>query len=73
MRKKVRSETTKVLEELCALERKPPKRTNRLIVRHLQCEESLRLSHALVQATENSSRGVTLLLQAPSEFLSPLV
>ena len=72
MGKKRRAEPATVLEELRALERKPPNRANRLIARHLKCEESLKLSHAVVQAAENSSHGRTLLLQVPSDFLPPL-
>ena len=72
MGKKVRTRPMTALEELRALERKPPTRANHLIARHLQCDESLKLSYAVVQAAQNSYRGSSPLLKVPSEFLPPL-
>ncbi|MBN9615122.1 MAG: hypothetical protein BGO25_10335 [Acidobacteriales bacterium 59-55] len=73
MRKKARTRPKTALEELRALERKPPTRANLLIARHLKCDESLKLSYAVVQAAQDSSRGSRPLLRVPSEFLPPLI
>ena len=69
---KKRAQTMTVLEELRALERKPPSRANRVLARHLECEESLKLSHAIAEASRRSFDGATKTLDAPTEMLPPL-
>lgn len=73
MPRKKRSKETTVLEELRAMAHKPPKRANRLIMRHLKCEESLMLSHAVTQAAKEPYRRASPRLELPSGFLPPLV
>lgn len=67
-----RPKPASVLEELRALEHTPPKKANRLIARHLQCEESIRLSHAVAEAARRSLAKSASLLTAPTELLPPL-
>ena len=62
-----------LLAELRRLESKPPKRADRLIARHLKCEESQSLAHAVAEATRGSSFGTMPVLEAPSELLPPLI
>lgn len=72
MRRKKREEALPVLEELRALEHTPPKRANRLIARHLQCEKSLQLSNAVAEAVRKSSLSSMQTLETPGELLPPL-
>ncbi len=69
---KKRSSPASVLEELRALEHTPPKKANRLIARHLRCEESIRLSHAVAEAARRSMSNSAPTLKAPTELLPPL-
>jgi hypothetical protein len=62
-----------LLEELRRLESKPPKRADRLIARHLKCEESQRLAHAVAEVARRSPSGGMPILEAPSELLPPLI
>jgi len=62
-----------VLDELRALEQTPPKKVNRLIARHLQCEESLKLSSAVAEATRRSLHNTAPAMESPTEILPPLV
>lgn len=70
---KTKADRTHVLAELHALECKPPKRTDRLIARHLICEGSQRLAHFVAEAARRSSSGTAPVLDAPSELLPPLI
>lgn len=72
MRKGKRKEPISLLEELRALERQPPTKANRLIARHLKCKESIRLSHAVAEATRRSLNHSAPPLEAPTELLPPL-
>lgn len=73
MRRKERPTPPTVLDELRALEHQPTKRSNRLIARHLKCQESLQLSKAIAEAARKSSSYDRQVLEAPSELLPPLV
>jgi hypothetical protein len=70
---KTKADQTRFLAELRALECKPPKRADRLIARHLKCEESQNLAHAVAEAARRSSSGTMPVLEAPSELLPPLI
>jgi hypothetical protein len=65
-------EPATALDELRALESKPPKRANQLLARHLECEESLTLSHMIAEAARRSSNGSAPVLEAPTQMLPPL-
>jgi hypothetical protein len=71
--KKMKADQTHLLAELHRLESKPPQRADRLIARHLKCEESQSLAHAVAEAARRSSSGTMLALEAPSELLPPLI
>jgi hypothetical protein len=71
--KKMKADWTNLLAELLRLESKPPKRADRLIARHLKCEESQSLAHAVAEAARRSSSGTMPVLEAPSELLPPLI
>lgn len=71
--KKRKAGQTHLLAELRRLERKPPRRANRLIARHLECEESQSLAHAIAEAARRSSCGTMPVLDAPSALLPPLI
>ncbi|GGG86918.1 hypothetical protein GCM10011585_33640 [Edaphobacter dinghuensis] len=62
-----------VLEELRALEGRPAKRGTRLLAKHLQCKESLKLSQAVAEAARKTSTYSTRVIDPPSEMLPPLV
>ena len=49
----------------------PPPEANKLLVRHLQCKESIHLAGA-VEAMNRFSGSDRLVLPPPSELLSPL-
>jgi hypothetical protein len=70
---KTQADHTHLLAELHALESKPPKRADRLIARHLKCEESQSLAHAVAEAARRSSSGTMPVLEAASELLPPLI
>jgi hypothetical protein len=67
-----KADHTHLLAELRRLERRPPNRADRLIARHLKCEESQSLAHAVAEAARRSSSGTMPALEAPSELLPPL-
>jgi len=67
-----KADHTHLLAELRRLERRPPKRADQLIARHLKCEESQSLAHAVAEAARRSSSGTMPALEAPSELLPPL-
>jgi hypothetical protein len=71
--KNSKADQTQLLAELRRLESKPPKRSDRLIARHLKCEESQSLAHAVAEAARRSSSGKMPALEAPSELLPPLI
>ena len=71
--KKMKADRTNLLAELRRLESKPPKRGDRLIARHLKCEESQSLAHAVAEAARRSSSGTMPALETPSELLPPLI
>jgi hypothetical protein len=71
--KKTKTDQTNLLAELRWLESKPPKRADRLIARHLKCEEAQSLAHAVAEAARRSSSGTMPVLEAPSELLPPLI
>ena len=73
MMKKTKADQTDILAELRRLECKPPKRVDRLIARHLKCEESQSLAHAVAEAARRSSSDTMPALEAPSELLPPLI
>jgi hypothetical protein len=69
-----RSETTR--EELVAIfamkATAPPPEANKLLARHLQCEESIRLASAIRQAIDRFPGTDSVPLSTPSELLPPL-
>jgi hypothetical protein len=71
--KKTKADLTNLLAELRRLECKPPKRADRLVARHLKCEQSQSLAHAVAEAARRSSSGTMPVLEAPSELLPPLI
>ena len=50
----------------------PPTEDNKLLVRHLQCEESIHLAGAVREAMSRFSGSDSLVLPPPSEILPPL-
>jgi len=68
-----KADHAQLVAELRRLESKPPKRADRLIARHLKCEESQSLAHAVAEAARKSSSGTMPILEAPSELLPPLI
>jgi hypothetical protein len=71
--KKTKADQNHLLAELSRLECEPPKRADRLIARHLKCEEAQSLAHAVAEAARRSSSGTMPVLEAPSELLPPLI
>jgi hypothetical protein len=71
--KQTKADQAHLLEELRRLESRPPKRADRLVARHLKCEESQSLAHAVAEAARRSSSGTMPVLKAPSELLPPLI
>jgi hypothetical protein len=51
----------------------PPDKQNELLVRYLQCKETLALTEALNDAISRSYRQEARALAAPSEILPPLL
>ena len=68
-----KADHAQLLAELRRLESKPPKKGDRLIARHLKCEQSQSLAHAVAEAARRSSSGTMPALEAPSELLPPLI
>jgi hypothetical protein len=50
----------------------PPTEATQLLARHLQCDESLRLSGILVNAVREGGQSKAKLLPTPSSLLAPL-
>jgi hypothetical protein len=50
----------------------PPPEANKLLVRHLQCKESIRLAGAVRQAMDRFTDSDSMPLSTPSELLPPL-
>jgi hypothetical protein len=50
----------------------PPPEANKLLVRHLQCKESIRLAVAVRQAMDRFAGTDSVPLATPSELLPPL-
>jgi hypothetical protein len=50
----------------------PPPEANKLLVRHLQCKESIHLAGAVREAMNRFSGSDSLVLPLPSELLPPL-
>ena len=71
--KKSKADQTQLLAELRQLESKPPKRADRLVARHLKCEELQSLAHTVAEAARRSSSGAMPVLETPSELLPPLI
>ena len=71
--KKTKADQTHLFAVLRRLECKPPKRADRLVARHLKCEESQSLAHSVAEAARRSSSGTMPALEAPGELLPPLI
>ena len=67
------ADQTQLLAELRRLECKSPIRADRLVARHLKCEQSQSLAHTVAEAARRSSSGTMPVLEAPSELLPPLI
>jgi len=50
----------------------PPTEANQLLVRHLQCKESIEIARIVSEAMGHHSASDTPSLQAPTELLPPL-
>jgi len=50
----------------------PPPAASQLLVRHLQCKESVDLAHCLSEAMDRYAATTGLPLPSPSELLPPL-
>ncbi|HEV2133192.1 MAG TPA: hypothetical protein VGR47_02915 [Terracidiphilus sp.] len=50
----------------------PPPESSEILVRHLQCKESLAISRAVAEAMDRYAGNNSQLLAAPSELLPPL-
>lgn len=50
----------------------PPPESSRLLVRHLQCKESLALAHALAEAMDRYTEDEARPLPVPTDLLLPL-
>ncbi len=50
----------------------PPPESSQMLVRHLQCKESLRAAHCLTEATDRYDASDGHPLPAPTELLPPL-
>ena len=71
--KNSKADQTQLLAELRLLGCQPPKRADRLVARHLKCEKSQSLAHAVAEAARKSSSGTMPVLEAPGELLPPLI
>jgi hypothetical protein len=50
----------------------PPPEANQMLVRHLQCKESLAISRAVTEASDRYAENDSQLLTTPTELLPPL-
>jgi hypothetical protein len=50
----------------------PPPEASQMLVRHLQCKESLALAHALAEAVDRYASNDTKPLPVPTDLLPPL-
>jgi hypothetical protein len=50
----------------------PPPESSQMLVRHLQCKESLAVSRSVAEAMDRSAGSESQLLPAPAELLPPL-
>ena len=50
----------------------PPPETSQALARHLQCKESLKLSHCVAAAVDRYAAGDSSPLPVPTELLPPL-
>jgi hypothetical protein len=71
--KELKADHSNLLAELHRLESTPPKKADRLVARHLKCEESQSLAHAVAEAVRRSSSGTMPVLQPPGDLLAPLI
>jgi hypothetical protein len=71
--KELKADRSHLLAELRRLESTPPKKADRLIARHLKCEESQSLAHAVAEAARRSSSDAMPVLQPPGDLLAPLI
>ena len=49
----------------------PPPESSQMLVRHLQCKESLKAAHSLTEALDRFARRDDRPLSAPPELLAP--
>ena len=61
-----------LLELFAAKAAAPPPETGRMLARHLQCKESLQLSHCVAQAMDRFAAADSHPLPTPTELLPPL-
>ena len=61
-----------LLELLAAKAAAPPPETSQMLARHLQCKESLQLSHCVEAAIDRYAAADSNHLAAPTELLPPL-
>ena len=64
--------TAELLELLAAKAAAPPPETSQMLARHLQCKESLQLSHCVAAAINRYAAADSNPLAAPTELLPPL-
>ena len=50
----------------------PPPESSQMLVRHLQCKESLKAAHCLTEAMDRYDAGEAHPLPTPTELLPPL-
>jgi hypothetical protein len=50
----------------------PPPESNQMLMRHLQCKESLAVSRAVAEASDRYAGNDSQLLTTPTELLPPL-
>jgi hypothetical protein len=64
--------TAELLELLAAKAAVPPPETSLMFARHLQCKESLQLSHCVAAAMTRHAAADSHPLPVPTEMLPPL-
>jgi hypothetical protein len=64
--------TAELLMLLAAKAAAPPPETSQMLARHLQCKESLQVSHCVAAAVDRYAAGDSSPLPAPTELLPPL-
>ena len=72
----MQSKVTTAADLLALFEAKamaPPPESSQMLVRHLQCKESLALTEAVAAAITRNNRQDTRTLAVPSEILPPLL